>query len=477
MTWTVFYAWQSDSPGNTNRNLIEQALKDAIDEIRSDGHLEIDPRLDKDTIGVAGAPDITATIFEKIETSAVFVADVTIVTSPGSARAIPNPNVLVELGYAIRALGSKRVVLVMNTRFGGPDALPFDIRQKRVLAYDVPEDAPQKAPERRRLQATLVEALRLGLAEAEVARPKVPSAPTAADALITSMQARSPTQRSAARKFVAEILGEIDRGAPTNPRDDDSLVAALEAGKSMVSRFWRVVETFVVYRDDAVKEELLRGFEQLLRRYDFPAGVGGAYRNTDFDYFKFLGHELFVLLIAGYIREEAWAPLGSVLSEPLHVTGSSRPDRTVFADELSEYTGLLDEDRARRLGAGGATRISIRADMLKARYSEGDLATDVGWPLFSSADLFLALRFSHVVNPYAFWRPWTALFIKDLPDYLLRASARSNAAKLATALGVPDVDAARTRVTSSLNALIGLYPNSTWRPPGRGHDWRKFGTT
>ena len=62
-----------------------------------------------------------------------FVADVSIVTPAGATRLIPNPNVLLELGYASKAIGWERIVMVANTAFGQPEELPFDLRKRRVI--------------------------------------------------------------------------------------------------------------------------------------------------------------------------------------------------------------------------------------------------------------------------------------------------------------------------------------------------------
>jgi hypothetical protein len=107
-----------------------------------------------------GSPDIGATIFAKIETARAFVADVTLVGTTTGGKPTPNPNVLIELGYALRALGWERIIMVQNTAFvGGPDLLPFDLRQKRVTCYSSAPDAAERATERRKLQVVLVDAL------------------------------------------------------------------------------------------------------------------------------------------------------------------------------------------------------------------------------------------------------------------------------------------------------------------------------
>lgn len=98
----MFYSWQSDSPGNTNRNLISTALENAIDEIKNDETIEVEPVIDRDTLGIAGSPDISHSIFSKIDSTSVFVCDVSIIDSEAK-KPSPNPNVLIELGYAIKS--------------------------------------------------------------------------------------------------------------------------------------------------------------------------------------------------------------------------------------------------------------------------------------------------------------------------------------------------------------------------------------
>jgi hypothetical protein len=143
--YSVFYSWQSDLPNNTNRGFIDEALKGAINQLSSEGTLELEPSIDRDTQGVPGAPNISATILEKIRSSDAFVADISIVTgSPsGGGRAHPNPNVLIELGYAIATLGWERVILVCNEQYGSDSDLPFDVRQHRRINYTVRHDEPK----------------------------------------------------------------------------------------------------------------------------------------------------------------------------------------------------------------------------------------------------------------------------------------------------------------------------------------------
>jgi hypothetical protein len=155
----IFYIWQSDL-GSANRNFIQRALEDAAKAIKTDDTLDIEPIIDRDTAGVPGSPEIAKTIFEKIADADVVVADVSIINRESGGRLSPNPNVLVEVGYALSAIGHERVILVFNTAFGAVEDLPFDIRPRRVMKYHIPEDASDRNVDRKRLQRLLEDALR-----------------------------------------------------------------------------------------------------------------------------------------------------------------------------------------------------------------------------------------------------------------------------------------------------------------------------
>ena len=161
MKSTIFYSWQSDLPNATNRSFIQKALENIAKSIRKDGSIDVEPVVDRDTQGVSGSPDIASTIFKKIEKCQVFVPDVSIINSGTKARPSPNPNVLIELGYAIKILGWEQIIMVMNKAFGNLKELPFDLLKKRVLTYDMPEDVSERATERKHLESILREGLGL----------------------------------------------------------------------------------------------------------------------------------------------------------------------------------------------------------------------------------------------------------------------------------------------------------------------------
>ncbi len=133
MARTIFYSWQNDLERKTHRFFIEKCLKKALSNLEKDASVYMN--YDRDTKGVNGSPDITATIFEKIDKSVLFVCDVSIVNSNSEGRKMPNPNVLVELGYAASKLGWDRIICLFDGNSGNIEDLPFDLRQKRITSF------------------------------------------------------------------------------------------------------------------------------------------------------------------------------------------------------------------------------------------------------------------------------------------------------------------------------------------------------
>lgn len=135
-----------------------------------DGHLDEAPRLDHDMKGVHGDEDVVLTILRKIDKCDVFVADVTIVAQTDEGKNIPNPNVLLELGYAYKAAGSGRIIKVINTAYGDPkEGLPFDLAHKRwPYQYQLPAGTAKKEREmaQHKVAKELAEII-LGILEAE----------------------------------------------------------------------------------------------------------------------------------------------------------------------------------------------------------------------------------------------------------------------------------------------------------------------
>ena len=134
MAGTIFYSWQNDLDHKTHRYFIEKCIKKALKSVKKEAHIIVD--YDRDTKGLNGSPDIMTAIFNKIEKSVLFICDISIVNSEANQKKTPNPNVLIELGFAVHKLGWDRTICLFDSNSGKIEELPFDIRQKRVTVFD-----------------------------------------------------------------------------------------------------------------------------------------------------------------------------------------------------------------------------------------------------------------------------------------------------------------------------------------------------
>ena len=159
---TVFYAWQSDTPQRFNRYLIRMALEMAARRINEDAALAVEIHIDSDTQGVPGQPPVTETILKKIAACDIFAPDFTFAARTDAGKFIPNPNVMVEYGYALRAKGHSAMLPIMNTVFGPPESLPFDMGHLRhPIQFYV--SATAKNPERRAARKSLCDKIEVAL--------------------------------------------------------------------------------------------------------------------------------------------------------------------------------------------------------------------------------------------------------------------------------------------------------------------------
>jgi hypothetical protein len=107
----------------------------------------------------------------------------------------------------MKAVSEQQIILVMNTAYGGLELLPFDLRGKRVVQYDMPEEAehqPRRADVRRALERQLEYNLRTIFAALT---------PSAAETALTLTEQfdylfSDPSGGRSARKLV---LAEADR--------------------------------------------------------------------------------------------------------------------------------------------------------------------------------------------------------------------------------------------------------------------------
>lgn len=276
----IFWAWQSDTDGETGRHFIRDALAAAIKRLKqpediddpAERDLKSDLHLDHDRKGVSGSPDLAKLIFDKIDLAAVFVADVTPVSTIKRHR-LPegagwteekrnmNPNVAIELGYALRRQTQYNVLMVLNSHYGGRKFLPFDLVHKSgPIIYMLAPDAPKEEIDRvfAELTGNLVTALRPFIKVPEKPAPPrpafIPVRSTASAAVYFQPQeilARLGVPSEGYQCFYPDNAGIYLRVQPTEARKQPFTTAMLvnEAKRAGLRPFWRNPSSLVSDND------------------------------------------------------------------------------------------------------------------------------------------------------------------------------------------------------------------------------------
>jgi hypothetical protein len=459
--FTVFYSWQSDLPGSANRSLIENALEKAAKTLRADDSLQVEPVMDRDTAGTSGSPDIAATIFGKIDVADAFVADVSFITPPTpdepTRKRCPNPNVLLELGYALRHHGWERVLLVFNEHYGSLSDLPFDLRGRRAITYrSAPEDADRATP-RKLLHDRFVADLR-----AMVNQPSVPARTSTREAIEAIEQERR-NRVAAVRAASADINARLLSVAPDLAKgtlDSAAFTTALDTATLAIANYLEIVKAAASIDDREAIIELVLGLEPIALGYNTPPGYSGSLWEYQFDYWKQVGYELLLGLVALLLRDRRFETLGEVLKTRLHIPNAPRGGNDQVTVRYLNPRSTIHQDAWGQAQLGDGRRyISPVGQLLKERYEKPPLGNIVSWPEIQAADLFLSIWAAGMPDTGDFltW-PWiahAAVLMTQPPRFLTDAIRVGPARQLAQSLGQPTPEALRDLYVDRVRKGIG----------------------
>lgn len=133
--FTIFFSWQSDLKGN--KKIIKDSLLAECQKQKEKNGYQLE--IDEATRNLPGSPKIEDAILEKIASADIFVCDITPIASCGR-KLMPNSNVIFELGFALHALGEKRVILLAKYGDWDVNYMPFDFNHRRIGMFSSAKD-------------------------------------------------------------------------------------------------------------------------------------------------------------------------------------------------------------------------------------------------------------------------------------------------------------------------------------------------
>jgi hypothetical protein len=448
--FTAFYSWQSDLPSATNRGLIGDALENAAKTLKADRDIAIKTIVQRDTTGLTGSPDIIATILERIDASDAFVADISFITPMpplgDKEKRCPNPNVLLELGYALRRHGWERVVMVFNEHYGSINDLPFDLRNRRVVPYRSDPDDTDRATPRKALQIRLESELRgMVAAPQQLVRTTVQ---IALEAIETEKNGRTPLVRKAVANVV-ERIAAVEPNLARSSLASGAFIDALDAATPAITDYLELARSVATLDDSNSIGELVVGLEPAAVGINLPPGYSGTFYPYQFDYWRHVNYELVLGLVAALLADRRYKTLGEVLRTRLHIpNGPKGGSDQVTLRYLNPRTSIQQEAWGQsQLGAGNRY-ISPIGQLLKERYSRPPLVEVVRWPEIQAADLFLhmwavGMSLPNDDEPAWRWIGYAAVLLSEPPRFLTEAIRVGPARQLAEALNLPNPETVR----------------------------------
>lgn len=229
------------------------------------------------------------------------------------------------------------------------------------------------------------------------------------------------------------------------------------------------IENFLPYRNEYISlifaisqyapnedniHKIHRFFESLIPYMDKPSHIT-SWRESDFDNFKFIVHELFLYTIAILLKNEQFELTGKLLSQQYYIEGKVQYGQPAMFEYhiFREYLRSLDY-RNQRLKLN---RLSVHADLLKERSK----TLGIEFKHLMQADFLLFVRSDlHKESYYQRWFPDTLVYLGHFNnpfEMFARSSSKSYFEQVKFALGINDI--------SDLERLLEIYDSDSQSVP------------
>ncbi len=268
-------------------------------------------------------------------------------------------------------------------------------------------------------------------------------------------------------RCIDSLIAELGQIAPRWPtetgiRPDDVLVEALGQTEHHVVRFSSLAKIVAAVAAKDAASVIYRGFERLVNLHDPPLGTPGNSQALPFDFFKFVGHELFVTFVESLVTADRWELLDELLEQVWIVETARYQTHAADYPWISERVTLL-ANRARQMGR---TESFAHVELLRERHSR---AGANAFNSFLGADFFLFVRNKR-------WFPWSAAYLRQAPEFVIRATSRAYAARLANASRVATIDELRTLLHERGERLSAKFDDAYWARPFADYDLHRVGS-
>ena len=219
---------------------------------------------------------------------------------------------------------------------------------------------------------------------------------------------------------------------------DDAILWQINEGTRITYKFIEAALLASKNKNIDASKALYDYFGNIFKLCSIPEGFSGSYHESHFDGYRFLIYEMFVSFITALIKYDNWEIIGDVLSNDIFI--EQKHSKYISYIHLNTLIHSLDVNRNSRLHL---ERASVMADLLKERFSSGDLSQLISHNKFLEADYFLFMRSicgeKKTEDPLLYrpspWCPRSCVYLTWPPSYIVKAESKKYLEKLIKAVG------------------------------------------
>jgi TIR domain len=242
--------------------------------------------------------------------------------------------------------------------------------------------------------------------------------------------------RGAFEEYLSTFAENIERFR-INPKDgelDELIVSAIDAFTPARNEFLQVLLAQVQYGSSGGSSTATHRFLEALLPYYSNLETQNSWNELEADHFKFIVHELFLYVIAIYLRAEDFDSVSRLLAEPYYVPRNAERGRDVAASFTTFRSHMRSLDyRNQHLKLN---RLSLRADLLEQRAKSSGMQ----FRLLMQADFICFIRAELTeTRTSGGWWPETLLYANrqyGAFEIFARAVSKTYLIRLLPVLGV-----------------------------------------
>lgn len=276
-----------------------------------------------------------------------------------------------------------------------------------------------------------------------------------------------PNQLNLVREFQTCLTNEIDEMNSsflcgclnaTYKEARESFILATTKTERVILDFAYLLETISILNKHEIAAFVYKTFEPLINNCDIVSFKKSTYSDIEFDFYRFITYELFVIFFSFLIREDRWELIADLLDEKIYLNNLRRDfkDQIMLINYVAREIKLLGDH-------------NTRVDFIEKRYTTTELSKLISLQQFSEADSFLYLRgnLEYKKGFYqggGYWLTPLKSYMESPPSYLNKAISVRYAERLLKPLGLENIRDFRFNLTQIITELQtelrrkNLYP-------------------